>query len=247
MAQRYRGSLIGGAWALVQPLVMLAVYYMFFGLVFQARWGTSGAPRSAEGLGFATLLFIGLVLHALMAECLTRAPGLVRENANLVKKLVFPLEVLVWPLVGQALFHAAIGLAIALAFALAGFGRLPAGALWLPVVLLPYLLTIAGLTFLLAALGVFLRDLGQIVTPVVTALLFFSPVFVPPEILPESWRAWLHLNPLTLAVEQARAVAIWGETPNWGALAIAFGVGLAVALSGAWAFRRLRHAFADLL
>lgn len=247
MAQRYRGSLIGGAWALVQPLVMLAVYYLFFGLVFQARWGAAGGPRSTEGLGFATLLFVGLVLHALMAECLTRAPNLVRENANLVKKLVFPLEVLVWPVLGQALFHAAIGLAIALAFTLGGFGRLPASALWLPVVLLPFLLTIAGLTFLLAALGVFLRDLGQIVTPLVTALLFFSPVFVPPEILPEGWRSWLYLNPLTLAVEQARAVTIWGETPAWGALAIALAIGLGIAVVGAALFRRLRHAFADLL
>ncbi len=240
---RYRGSVLGLAWSFLNPLLMLAVYTLVFSVVFKARWNL-GSDSKIE---FALALFIGLIVHGMLAECLHRAPTLILENPNYVKRVVFPLEILPWVTMGSVLFHAAVSLLVWLVAFLLLHHALNWTAVLLPIVLMPLVLLAMGVSWLLASLGVFLRDVGQVSRMVATVLLFLSPVFYPTAILPETFRAALYLNPLTTFIEQSRDVLMWGTFPDATALAATYGAGLAVCWLGfAW-FQRTRRGFADVI
>jgi len=241
---RYRGSVAGIAWSLVNPLMMLAVYTFVFSVVFQARWsGGESQGRAA----FAINVFVGMIVHGLFAECINRAPTLVLSNANYVRKVVFPLEILPWVSMGSALFHAAMALVVLLAFLLVQQGGLHPTVLLLPLVLLPLVLLTMGLSWFLASLGVFLRDIAQVTGILTTIALFMSPVFYPVQVLPPAYRWVFYVNPLTFPIEQARQVLVVGGTPNWLARAVyAAGARLVAALGLAW-FQRTRKGFADVI
>jgi lipopolysaccharide transport system permease protein len=240
---RYRGSVMGLLWSLLTPVFMLAVYTFFFSVVLKARWGGGDGGKTE----FAMLLFAGMIVHGLFAECINRAPNLILSNPNYVKKVVFPLEILPWVALGSAFFHAGVSLFVLLAFLLAVQQTLHWTALLLPLVWLPYLLLILGLSWFLAALGVYLRDIQQTTGILTTVLMFLSPVFYPASALPEDYRLFLQLNPLTFIIEQTREVLIWGQTPNWLGL---IGYSLA-SLITAWLgliwFQKSRRGFADVL
>lgn len=240
---RYRGSALGLLWSLFNPIFMLAVYTIFFSVIFQARWG-GGSGSKTE---FALVLFAGLLVFNLFAECINRAPGLILWNTNYVKKVVFPLEIL--PFVGllSALFHTLISLAVWL-FAYSIFFGIPhLTVLYLPLVLLPFCLFLMGLSWALASLGVFLRDVSQFIGLLTTALMFLSPIFFPVTAFPEEYRYILYFNPLTTVVEQARDVLFWGKTPDFFMLGIYWVVTLGIAWLGfAW-FQKTRKGFADVL
>ncbi len=241
---RYRGSMLGLAWSVLNPLLMLVAYTFVFNIVLGARWG---AKPAESGLDFALVLFIGLVVYALFAECVNKAPTLVLGNANLVKKVVFPLEVLPVVAVGAALFHLVVGFAV---FVIAAFviqGGLPWTAVLLPVVVLPLALLTLGVTWILTSLGVYLRDVAQTTAILTTLLLFLSPVFYPAASLPGRYRALLELNPLTFPIEQARAVVVWGHWPDATGLALYTVLAAVVAAAGFWWFQRTRAGFADVL
>jgi len=248
IAHRYQGTMGGFFWSLLNPLLMLAIYTFVFSVIFKARWALPEGTAMAEGRGpFALILFTGLMIHALAAEALLRAPTSITAQVNYVKKVVFPLELLPLVPLGSALFHFGFSLLILLGAELWLTGHIPLTALWLPVIVLPYLLGLMGAVWLLGALGVYLRDIGQIIGLVVTVLLFLSPIFFPPEALSEQWRTLLALNPLTLIIEQARAVLLWGRMPDFAALGLyALGAG-AFAMLGGWFFKRTRKGFADVL
>lgn len=243
VAARYRGSLFGNLWALLIPLFMLAVYTFIFSVVFKARWSGGSDSRSE----FALVLFAGLMVFNLFAECFNRAPRLVLENVNYVKKVVFPLEILPWVALGSASVNLLISLAVWLLFYSVAIGIPHPTVLLLPLVLLPLLLLVVGLSWALAALGVFLRDLSQLVGVVSTVLMFLSPIFYPVDALPEHYRAWLNLNPLTPIIAQVRDVLYWGISPNWPQFALALVVGAVVALAGFALFQSTRKGFADVL
>lgn len=242
---RYRGSVMGIAWSFLYPLLMLAVYTFVFTVVFEARW--PGLVGEQSRIRFALLLFVGVIAHGLIGEVLTRAPVLVVANANYVKKVVFPLETFAWSLVGSAVFHVAVGIAILLA-AMALFEQPPAlSALWLPLVLLPLCFVALGIAWLLASLGVFLRDIGQVTGVLSTVMMFLSPVFYPIASLPEAYRAWVYLNPITLPIEQSRVVLFAREAPDALALLQYYGAALAFMALGYWWFQKTRRGFADVL
>jgi lipopolysaccharide transport system permease protein len=240
---RYRGSLMGLAWSWFHPLLMLGVYTFVFSVIFSARW----AGTESQGVGMAPILFTGMLMHGLFAECANRAPTLILSNPNLVKKVVFPLDVLQWVVMGSALFHAAAGLAVLLAVSFLQSSAVPWTALLIPLVLLPLVLLTMGVGWFLAATGVFLRDLGQAMGLVTSVLLFLSPVFYPVSAIPEHYRPLLRLNPLTFIIEQARDVLIWGTPPDWFELALYTVAGFFVASVGFWWFQRARRGFADVL
>ncbi len=242
---RYRGSGLGLLWSLITPLFMLAVYTFVFGTVFATRWGSEQTSSSTAEI--AIILFAGLIVFQLFSEVILRAPSLVLSNVNYVKKVVFPLEILPLVALGSALFHATVSLAVLLAAMLLTQGHIPLTALLLPIVLLPLLFVTAGLGWLLASLGVYVRDIAQVLGPLVTALMFLSPVFFPTSALPEWVRPWLALNPLTLPIEQTRDVLIWGNRPDFGALAVYTVMALAVLAAGLTWFRLTRKGFADVL
>jgi lipopolysaccharide transport system permease protein len=245
---RYRGSALGIAWSFFHPLLMLTVYTFVFSGVFKARWtaadGTTGSGSTAE---YALVLFAGLLMYTLFAECLTRAPALILSNVNYVKKVAFPLEILPWVGFGAALFHFAVGFVVWLIFYGVVFGAPPVTALLLPVMMLPLVLTILGLAWLLAALGVYLRDVGQIVGIVTAALIFLSPIFYPLSALPDSIRPFLFLNPLTPAVELARDVLIWGKLPDWNLYGTFLAIAAVIAALGFAFFQKTRKGFADVI
>jgi len=240
---RYRGSFLGLLWSLFNPLFMLAVFTFVFSVIFQARWG-SGSGSKTE---FALVLFAGLLVFNLFAECINRAPSLILSNINYVKKVVFPLEIL--PFVGllSALFHTLISLAVWLIAYVLFFGIPHLTVLYLPLVLLPFCLFLMGLSWALASLGVFLRDVSQFIGLLTTTLMFLSPIFYPVTAFPEDYRYILYLNPLTTVVEQTRDVLFWGKAPDFFMMGIYWVVALGIAWLGfAW-FQKTRKGFADVL
>lgn len=242
---RYRGSVVGLAWSFFNPLLMLIAYTFVFGVVFNSRWGVShGSESKAE---FALMIFIGIILHALMAECLTRAPILILSNANYVKKVVFPLDVLPVVTLCAALFHALVSLAVFLVASLLVWGALPLTAFAFPVLLLPFIVLILGISWLLASLGVFLRDIGQAVGIVVMLLMFLSPIFYPLSAVPEAFRTILYLNPLTFYVEASRDLLIFGRWPDGTLLLVHYIVAGLLGVLGYWWFQKTRNGFADVI
>jgi lipopolysaccharide transport system permease protein len=241
---RYRGSVIGLGWSFFNPLLMLGVYTFFFSFVFKSRWG---AVQDAGHANFAIILFVGLIIHGLFAECINRAPSLIISNVNYVKKVVFPLEILPWIAMGSALFHAGISVLVLLALQLIIVGSLPWTIIFFPLIVIPLILVTLGLAWFLAATGVFVRDIGQITGMIISVLLFVSPVFYPISALPSGVRSLVMLNPLTLIIEESRKVLLFGEMPNWSGLGVYSLVGIAIAWIGFWWFQKTRKGFADVL
>nr|WP_321576219.1 ABC transporter permease [Ramlibacter aquaticus] len=241
---RYRGSALGLLWSLFNPIFMLGVYTFVFGVVFKARWGSDSSGSPSE---YALTLFVGLIAFNLFAECVNRAPGLILANANYVKKVVFPLEVLPIVNLGAALFHALVSLAVWLIFFLLLSGIPPWTALWVPATLVPLALWVLGVSWALASLGVYLRDVGQVVGLAMTSLMFLSPVFYPASALPERLRPIFELNPLTSIIEMMRQVLMAGQRPSLTQLGVQCVVAfLAASLGFAW-FQKTRRGFADVL
>ena len=242
---RYQGSAMGLAWSFLNPVFMLVVYTFVFSEIFKSRWGGIGGDDSKTQ--FAVVLFVGMIVLGLFSEVLNRAPGLILSNVNYVKKVVFPIEILPVIAMGAALFHSFISLGVLLAaFALFN-GYLHWTAVFTPLVLLPLVILTMGLAWMLASLGVFLRDVGQTIGIITTVLMFLSPVFYPITAVPERFRPIIMANPLTFIIEQAREVLIWGHLPNWLGLGTYTLVAVAIAWAGyAW-FQKTRKGFADVL
>lgn len=240
---RYKGSILGIFWSFFTPAFMLVVYTFVFSVVFKARW-SGGSDSKSE---FALVLFAGLLVFNLFSECVNRAPGLVLANTNYVKKIVFPLEILPLVSLGVALFHTAVSLLAWLAFYIVLFGVPPATIFLLPLVLLPLVLLTLGLSWFLASISVYLRDIGQLIGIITTALMFLSPIFYPLSTLPEGYQTVLQINPLTLPVEMARSVLFWGTTPQWSSLVAYSATSMLIAWAGfAW-FQKTRKGFADVI
>jgi lipopolysaccharide transport system permease protein len=240
---RYRGSVMGILWSFFQPVFMLAVYTFVFSVVFKARW-SAGSESKTE---FALVLFAGLLIFNLFAECANRAPTLIFSNVNYVKKVVFPLEVLPLAVLGSALFHMLVSLAVWLIFYAVFFGVPPWTVLLLPVVLAPPVLLTIGVSWLLASLGVYLRDVAQFIGIVTTVLMFISPIFYPLSALPPRYRMVLYLNPLTTAIEQARDVLVWGVVPDGRVFGLYLAVTVLIAWLGFVSFQTTRRGFADVV
>ena len=242
---RYKGSTMGLLWSFLNPVLMLSVYTFVFSVVFKTRWGTGDVEQSKTL--FATLLFSGMIVHGLFAELVNRAPLLIVNNVNYVKKVVFPLETLPGVTLGGAIFHSAVSLLVLLiAFAIFN-GFVHWTVVFLPLVLLPLVIVCLGIGWILASLGVFLRDIGQTTALLTTVLLFLSPVFYPVASLPASVQKWMLLNPLTFIIEQAREVLVWGHLPNWLGLAGYTAGAVLVAWAGFFWFQKTRKGFADVL
>jgi lipopolysaccharide transport system permease protein len=241
---RYRGSTLGLLWSLVTPLFMLAVFTFVFGSVFKVRWGVSSDLSKSE---LALMLFSGLVVFNLFSESVLQAPTAVSRNANYVKRIVFPLELLPVVYIAAALFHGAISLLVLLVGRLIIMGSIPITALLVPIVLLPMLLTTLGACWFLAAIGVFLRDVGQTIGLLMTALMFLSPIFYPLSALPPAAAKIIGLNPMSHPIEDVRSVLLLGTMPDWQSYLISLAIGLLVAWIGLGTFTKIRRGFADVL
>lgn len=237
---RYRGAMFGVLWIFLSPLFLLAVFAFVFGQVFQARW-----PQQEGGLPFWLLLYSGLITFNLFAETISRAPTSVRGQASFVKKIIFPVQILPLVPLGAALVHGAFNFLILLA-ALAWTGEFHAQALLFPLVILPVLLLALGISWFVAAWGVFIKDMTQIVPMFVQILLFLSPVFYPVSAVPGGLRPLYDFNPLGAVIEASRAL-VSGQPVAWGSWGVTFAVSVAAAILGHAFFQHAREEFADAL
>jgi len=239
---RYRGSMIGIAWSFLHPLLLLCVYTFVFGVVFKARWQSSATTED-----FSLNLFAGLIVFNIFAECMTRSSSLILENVNYVKKVVFPLEILPPCIVIASLFHALVSTIILLLFFVFVHGMPPWTVIFLPVIWLPFVMLILGISWFLSSLGVFLRDLGQVVGVSVTALMFLSPIFYPVSALPEFIQQWIFLNPLSWVIGETRNVLLLGVCPDWFSGMLYAIISLLVFILGYFWFIKTKKGFADVI
>jgi lipopolysaccharide transport system permease protein len=241
---RYRGTYLGIFWSLINPLIMLAVYTLVFGGIFNGRFTQSGKETAIE---FALGLFCGMNLFSFFVEVVSRSPGLILSNPNFVKKVVFPLEILPVVAVLAALFHLAIAtipLVIGLSIAHAS---VPWGVLLLIPIVIPLVLATLGVSWLLAALGVFIRDLQAAIGPILTILMFLSCIFYPLAAVPQALRPFLQLNPMADLVQSARDAVMLNVIPDWRIWIGLLASGIILFSFGLWVFRLCRGAFADTL
>lgn len=242
--QRNKGSLLGIGWSLLTPLMMLAVYTFVFVGVMRASWPGS---ETGGGTEFALQIFAGLTIFNLFAELASRAPRLILEQPNLVKKVVFPLELLPWITLSAGLFHAGISFLVLAGVTLLVRGALPVTAITLPLVILPLLPVLLGLAWILASLGVFVRDIAPAMGLFVSFAMFLSPIFYPASALPPTIEGLMMFNPLALIIENTRRVILQGLWPEWGALALYSAVAVIFSLIAAKFFDATRKGFADVI
>ena len=244
---RHRGSRLGAFWALINPLSMLVLYYIVFGVIYETKFNVLPGET---GFDVMLAMFLGLSLFHAFSETLSWAPGLITTNPNFVKKVVFPLEVLPVAQIGAAAFHLAVGLGLVLIGSVFGTAGLTWHVVWLPVLIVPLLMLSLGMAWLLAAAGVFLRDIGQLSAFVVTMLLFASAVMFPATMIaqksPELWRV-LRLNPLLQIVDLSRNVVLWHQPMSLPWLAYVYGFAFVVFIGGAVFFALLRRSFAEAI
>lgn len=240
---RHKGSHLGLVWSFLNPLLMLGLYVLVFGYIFGGKFGVLASETRVD---YALGIFLGLTLFHFLAEVLGLAPTLIVGNPNFVKKVVFPLEILPAATVGAAGIHLLISLGLSLLSVLFFGPGFTAGWLWLPVILLPLGLLALGASWFFAALGVFFRDINQIVQFISMVLMWASGVFYSAAKYPEAW-VWLRYNPLLLAIDVARDVTLWGRPLNFTHLGYVYCCGFAACWLGHVFFRRMKPAFADVI
>ncbi|MBI1779542.1 MAG: ABC transporter permease [Proteobacteria bacterium] len=240
---RYRGSFLGVFWSIITPVLTLLVYTFVFRFVFQVRWGDQPGGTGE----FAVVLFAGLIVFWCFADAVGRAPSLILAQGMFVKKVVFPLEALVAVAIVASFFQLAVNTAILLVASLVLGGTLSWSMLAFPLILVPFALGLIGICWVLAAAGVYLRDIGQVIQLLVMLLMFVVPLFYPVSAVPESFRFWIEWNPLGFFITEARNSLLWGIMPDWRALALATGGAWVVAWLGYLAFMKARRGFADVI
>ena len=242
--QRYKGSYLGLIWSFITPLALLLVYTFVFSVVFQARW--EGTVTDSHG-EFALALFAGLIAFNIFSETTLAAPHLIINQPNYVKKVVFPLEILPVSMLGAALINSLFSLAILLAGALIILGNIPWTLSLLPLMYLPLILLCLGLSWFLASLGVFIRDIGHFLGVVVQMLFFLTPIFYPISAIPPNFQFFLYLNPLTFIVNHFRRTILYGQLPDWGEfLLLTVGTLIGCMLGYIW-FMKSKKTFADVV
>lgn len=240
---RYRGASFGMLWSLLSPFLMLVVYTVAFGSILKGRWPQVGDTHAEFGL----VIFVGIFVHGFFSECFTRSPRLMLEHANYVKRVVFPLDILPWTMVLTALFHLAMNVLVFCLLSFFVYRQLSPLVVLLPLVLAPLVLLSVAVSWVVASLGVYLRDITQVVPVMATAMFFLSSAIIPVDAVPEQYRLVFHLNPLTFFIDQARAVALWGRQPDWAGLGAWAAAGVVATFAAhAW-FRRTSRGFADVL
>lgn len=244
---RHRGSILGALWLLLNPLLMLSLYVFAFGIVFGGRFTDS--PDEST-LDYALGVFLGLSVLGLVSGIIGASPGVIVGQPNFVKKVVFPLEILPVAMMGALAYDLLIGLGLCLIGVVTVGPGIGLETMYIPVILGPVFLIALGLSWFFSALGVFVRDIGQMGSFLGLGLLYASGVFYSAEkakyTAPAIW-TFLQWNPLLQIIDSLRQVVLWGGQPNWSSISYCWAFGLVCLLAGSWFFNRLRPAFADVL
>lgn len=242
--QKYRGSYLGVLWNFILPITMMLVYSFVFGVVFKARWDLQVSDSNAE---FAIILFVGIALYTVFSETVSVAPLLITSNANYVKKVVFPLELLSITSIGNSLVQLLFNLIVILVSKSIIIGQFDATIFLFPLILIPLLLLTLGVSWILSAIGAYIRDMRQASAIITLIFGYATPVFFPLSAVPENLRWILKLNPMTTIVNSAREVLIYGVMPDWLALGKVFILAYIIMLVGFYFFQKVKPGFADAI
>jgi lipopolysaccharide transport system permease protein len=242
--QRYQGSYLGLLWTFVMPLSILLVYTFVFSVIFESSW--TEAPTNSQ-VGFALILFAGLIVFNVFSETIVAAPGLVISHTNYVKKVVFPLEVLSVSNLGSALVNSVFSIIILLIGTLFAQGYIPWTIIFLPLMYLPLIFFCLGLSWFLASLGVFIRDIGPLLEAVMRILFFLCPIIYPISRVPEYLRPILYLNPLTFIINHFRRILLFGQSPDWLEFGILTFCTFMICMLGYIWFMKSKKTFADII
>lgn len=245
VAARYRGSVLGFLWSFAHPLVMLAVYTFVFGIVFKARWGIETFENNRAA--FPLIMFCGMAVFNVFSESVNSSTAIVVNSPSYVKKVVFPLELLPLCNVLTSFIFGLAWFALLLAGTVVFLQQLSWTMLLLPLTLIPLLLLSAGVSFFVASLGVYLRDVQQLVGIVTQMLFFMTPIFYPASLVPEGLRWIIYINPLSTVVEQTRELFLYGQIPPPGLCFLMLAVSVAVFQLGLAWFVKTKKGFADVL
>ncbi len=244
---RYKGSVLGNLWSIVNPLSQLLIYTYVFSVVLKVKLTLKGLPAN-ENVSFGLWLFAGLLPWIAFSTGLNQSASSVIGQPNLVKKVVFPLSLLPLVPIFSAFIESSFGLIMLIFFVALSSGTLHTTLALLPLVWIPQLLLTAGLGYLAAGLTVFLRDIPQTLNVILNIWFYATPIVYPATSIPESWRNWiLWLNPLAAIAEVYRDFVLIGEVKHWGELGVAFTISIIVFFVGFLVYRKLRPAFADVL
>jgi lipopolysaccharide transport system permease protein len=241
---KYRKSQLGMFWMVLTPLLLLGVYTLAFSVILGVH-KLSGAY--SDPLDYVLILFAGLAIFFFFSEVISTSPDLISRKANFVKKVIFPLSILVSSNVISAAFTLVINITLLLGFILLKNGMLPLTTLLLPLIIIPIFLFVLGMAFGIAAIGVYLPDISQIMNPLTRMLFYLTPIVYPMEIIPEAYRSFFWLNPMTSMVYHLKTILIQGQSPNWIALGFFYIAAVVMFVVGYGLFKKLKNGFADVV
>ena len=240
---KFQETHLGFFWVVFEPLLMLAVYTFVFRVIFNRQW----LSETETTLEFSAILFSGLLLFNFFRETVNSAPRLIIKNTNYVKKVVFPLEILPLVSVLTSLYHLFISMLILIVIYIIAYGQPNLAVLYTPLILLPYILIVFGVSLFLSSTGVYIRDVAQIVAMIVMGSLFLSAIFYPIESVPEKYQIWFYFNPIAFTVDQFRSAFMWGESPELKWFAVYYPVSIVISWLGFFWFQKTRKGFSDVL
>lgn len=242
LTSRYKGSFMGLAWAIITPAVMIVIFTLIFSGIFNARFGTTGGH-----LSFAVYLYCGLLPWIAFSDGVQRSTTSLTENINLVKRVVFPIEALPVNLALSAIIQQLLGTIVLIIAALILEHTVRPTLLVMPLLLIPQVMLTIGLGWLMASLGVFIRDMPQFNQLALSAWMYLTPIFYPEEIIPKKYQWLANLNPMAPLIRSYRRVLLEGRMPDWQGLGLTLGFALICFGLGYWWFERTKKAFADVL
>lgn len=241
--QRYKGSVLGMVWSFMTPIFMLIIYTFVFSEIFQAKWEID----TNDKYEFAMVLFCGLSAFNMIAEVMNRSTSLVKSHINYVKKVIFPLELLPIVIVSTALFNCVISYIILTVAKLVLYRTISFTMYQILFCFIPLILLSLGMGYIISSFAVYLKDLENLISIIVTLLMYGSPVFFSISALPERFRFICEVNPLTYIIENFRRVALYNQNldiKTWGISTIVSGV---ICVGGYSIFKRVKGGFADVL
>jgi lipopolysaccharide transport system permease protein len=242
IAARYKGSVLGIVWAILTPAVTIATFTLIFAGIFGARFGVTGS-----GWEFALYLFCGVLPWTAFQEAVQLSSQKIVSQANLVKRVVFPLEILPVAQTLASLANQLLGTLALIILALIIQRTIHPTILWLPVLIVPQLLLTFGVAWLVASLGVFLRDIVQGIALLLMVWMYLTPIIYPESIVPQRFRPIINANPFTALIRSYRNIMLEGIGPDWRGLAYFTGFALIAFVFGYWWFARTRKNFADVI
>ena len=244
IAERFKGSVAGWVWAVVAPLLAIAVYT--FAFTTNLKLPMADSAMGAR-VGYALFIFSGIIVFNFWAEMAFRAPMLLHEYVHFIKQTIFPSDMLAVISTLRATLYTVISVAVMLIFQLSMVGSLPWTVLLIPFIFIPFMAFLIGMSWFLCAVGAFTRDAGYLMINIVPLFMFATPVFYPHDFLPSPWSIIIYANALTGYVEVMRDIVLLGVLPSWKVYAWTLFTSVFTFYFGYWFFDRYRNVIVDVI